>query len=404
VRGPASVPAQVPVVAVPVAPDPWTLTPALPRFAQIEPIGRCNLACRMCTVNDRGDEVAELPFERFVELLDQMPGLQELHLQGLGEPMLHPRFFDMVEQAAARGIRVSANTNLTLLTEARARRCITSGLAALSVSLDGASAAVYEAVRLKASFAKVLRNLDRLVQARDAAQAVDAARRLDIRGVMVLMRPNLHELPALVQLLHDHGVHALLVQRLSSDLTQPDLPARYIPIRRYVDDAELRPADLPRAEEVFAEARQLAHRLGFQLFLPRLQPAHTGQAAATRAAAVADPQGGDPASASRPRCSWPWDQLYLTAAGELLPCCMVATADRASFGKVFGGGAGAAIRTPAPEAPAAAGIAPDPAGAAAATGLLARWHGDAAQAFRADLRHGTAPAVCRSCALYHGTF
>ncbi len=47
--------------------------PALPRFAQIEPIGRCNLACRMCPVNERGDEVAELSIERFRELLDQMP-------------------------------------------------------------------------------------------------------------------------------------------------------------------------------------------------------------------------------------------------------------------------------------------------------------------------------------------
>ncbi|MCK7499859.1 MAG: radical SAM protein [Comamonadaceae bacterium] len=143
--------------------------PPLPRFAQIEPVGRCNLQCRMCTVNHRGDAVAELPLERYVAWLDEMPQLAELHLQGLGEPMLHPRFFEMVEIAVARGIRVSANTNLTLLTHERARRCAASGLAELSVSLDGASAPVYEAVRHGASFEKVLRNLDRLVAARDAA-------------------------------------------------------------------------------------------------------------------------------------------------------------------------------------------------------------------------------------------
>jgi radical SAM protein with 4Fe4S-binding SPASM domain len=320
--------------------------PPLPRFAQIEPVGRCNLACRMCTVNERGDEVATLSLERFRELLDQMPGLQELHLQGLGEPMLHPQFFEMVNMAASRGIQVSANSNLTLLTPRRAELCVTSGLHALSVSLDGATAPVYEAIRRKASFAKVLRNLGRLVDARDAAGSP-----LQVRLVMVLMRANLHELPALVRLAHEQRVPEILVQRLSSDLGQPDLPAQYIPIKQYVEGAELGPADLGEAAAVFDESRRLARTLGITLHLPRLQAA---------------PQGG--------RCDWPWTQLYLTAAGQLLPCCMVATADRATFGNVFDGG------------------------------LVARWQGEAAQSFRAALADGEPPAVCRSCALYHGTF
>ena len=338
------------------------LAPPLPRFAQIEPVGRCNLACRMCTVHERGDAVAELSLERYVQLLDALPQLEQLHLQGLGEPMLHPRFFDMVEIAARRGIRVSANSNLTLLTERRAARCISSGLAALSVSLDGASAAVYESIRRRASFAKVLRNLDRLVAARDAAPSP----RLEVRAVMVLMRGNLAELPALLRLLHAHGVPELLVQRLSSDLAQPDAEARYIPIRRYVESAELREADLPRARGVFEAARAQAEALGMRLHLPRLDEA--------------------PACTPSPtRCGWPWEQLYITAAGALLPCCMVATADRASFGGVF-----------AANEPCQPGHDD--------VQLLERWHGAEAQAFRSALTSAAPPAVCRSCALYHGKF
>ncbi len=340
--------------------EPVTLTPPLPRFAQIEPIGRCNLACRMCTVNDRGDTVSEMSLARFESLLDQLPGLEELHLQGLGEPMLHPRFFDMVTLAAQRGIRVSANTNLTLLTPERARCCVESGLASISVSLDGASAAVYESIRRKASFAKVVRNLGRLVDARDAACSP-----LEVRGVMVLMRANLHELPALLQLLHDYRVRELLVQRLSSDLSQPQLPARYIPIRNYVQEAELQPSDLARAAQVFAEARALAASLGMTLHLPRLD--------ARPASSPCVPSGA-------PRCTWPWEQLYVTAAGEMLPCCMVATADRASFGNVFADEAAQAPQLPQ------------------------HWHGERAQAFRAALASSQPPPVCRSCALYHGTF
>src|SRR5215211_2247775 len=115
----------------------------LPTYLQVEPVGQCNLRCRMCPIQFRRDGPPHGPpafmrFEDFVRLLDQFPGLRELQLQGLGEPMMHPRFFDMVELAASRGIKVGTNTNLTLLNSKRAGRCVSSGLAELSASLDGA--------------------------------------------------------------------------------------------------------------------------------------------------------------------------------------------------------------------------------------------------------------------------
>ena len=40
----------------------------------------------------------------------------------------------------------------------------------------------------------------------------------------------------------------------------------------------------------------------------------------------------------------------------------------------------------------------------AARDFAAIWHGDAYTAFRAELASETPPAVCRSCAVYSGTF
>ena len=99
----------------------------LPQYAQIEPVGQCNLRCQMCAIQFRQDgppygPLAFMPFETFTRLVDELTGLRELHLQGLGEPMMHPRFFDMVEYAAQRGISVSTNSNLTLLNDRRAER------------------------------------------------------------------------------------------------------------------------------------------------------------------------------------------------------------------------------------------------------------------------------------------
>jgi MoaA/NifB/PqqE/SkfB family radical SAM enzyme len=351
--------------AAPVTPEPDPLLPPLPRFAQVEPVGRCNLACRMCAVNQRPTEqqAQTMSVAQFDALLAQLPGLQELHLQGLGEPMLHPEFFTLVEHAVARGIRVSANTNATLITPVRARRCVESGLSALSISLDGAGASTYESIRQGASFVKVTRNIERLVRARRAMRSDTPALRL----VMVLMKSNLAELPALIELAADLGVFEVLVQRLASDLAEPTLPARYLPVQAYLRHAELRGHDLAEASAVFAFARERAARLKVALHLPRLTPGPGGSRAAPG-------KRGPAARLPQPRCAWPFDKLYVTAGGEALPCCMVGTPDRAHLGNVL------------------------------RDGVRAVWTGPAAQQWRAGLLGDAPGALCRGCALYRGTF
>src|SRR5947209_19197420 len=100
---------------------------------QVEPVGQCNLRCQMCPIQFRQDgpphgPPAFMAFETFTRLIDQLPRLRELHLQWLGEPMMHPRFADMVAYAARKGVRVSTNSNLTRLSPTRAERCVTRGL------------------------------------------------------------------------------------------------------------------------------------------------------------------------------------------------------------------------------------------------------------------------------------
>src|SRR5690242_20457785 len=136
----------------------------LPTYLQIEPVGQCNLRCQMCAIQFRQDgpphgPPAFMAFDAFARLVDGFDGLEELHLQGLGEPMMHPRFFDMVAYDAAKGIRVSTNSNLTLLNERRASLLVTSGLACLHVSIDGATPETYERIRVRAHFDRVVRNL-----------------------------------------------------------------------------------------------------------------------------------------------------------------------------------------------------------------------------------------------------
>jgi radical SAM protein with 4Fe4S-binding SPASM domain len=329
-----------------------------PTFLQVEPVGQCNLRCQMCPIQFRTDgpphgPPAFMPFERFVQILDQFPGVPELQLQGLGEPMMHPRFFDMVEHAVGRGMQVSTNSNLTLLNARRAERCVRSGLAWLHVSIDGATAETYERIRLRSRLERVLHNLQTLL---------DARRRLEselphLRLVMVIMRQNLHELPDIVRLAHRWSMEAIHVQHLCHDFGESTLPSHYKPMHDFVEEQTLLSEESSRIERYFDAARLTASELGIDLRLPRTRP-----------------RPHPPGTPGRKRCSWPWTGAYISYQGYAMPCCMVATPDRVNFGNVVD------------------------------EGVVPIWNGDAYEQFRARLDSEEPPEICRSCAVYLGTF
>src|SRR3954447_1425902 len=139
---------------------------ALPTELQVEVTAACNLRCEMCLVAyrpplDRAHN--SFAIDGFRDLLDELPDLQKITLQGLGEPLLAPDLFAMIAAASERGIRVGFNTNATVLTRRKAERLVAAGLDWLHVSLDGATAATYEAIRKGSSFERVHRNVLGLV-------------------------------------------------------------------------------------------------------------------------------------------------------------------------------------------------------------------------------------------------
>src|SRR4029450_4091466 len=82
---------------------------------------------------------APFPLDRFVALLDELPDLEQVTLQGLGEPLLHPDLAGMIRAAKDRGLTGGVNTNGTLLTGRRIDELLDSGVDWLHVSVDGAT-------------------------------------------------------------------------------------------------------------------------------------------------------------------------------------------------------------------------------------------------------------------------
>jgi radical SAM protein with 4Fe4S-binding SPASM domain len=74
------------------------------------------------------------------------------------------------------------------------------------------------------------------------------------------------------------------------------------------------------------------------------------------------------------RCDWPWRGAYISYQGLSMPCCMISTPDRMNLGDVR------------------------------ERGVAAVWRSPAYESFRLQLASDTPPEICRSCAVYSGTF
>jgi len=328
--------------------------PALPRELQLEVTGACNLACTMCLVSYRpkvGKREGSMSYDMFRRLVDELPGLERLTLQGLGEPLLAPRIIDMIAYASARGIAVGFNTNAQLLTPERSDRLAGSGLSWLCISVDGAVAETYEAIRGGSRFSLLERHVPALMEAMARQGA-----RTDVSLVFVAMRRNIAELPDVVRLAARWGVPKVRVQNLSHSFDDTDPSGSYADIRRFAAEQALWTGrDHALAQEAFEQARAAAVEVGCELRLPRLE------------------QPDQPAS-DRRGCDWPWRSAYVTHRGSVQPCCMVMGSDRVSLGDVN----------------------------EASFGRI--WEGKAYGEFRTRLEGDDPPDVCRGCSLYRHVF
>ena len=116
-----------------------------PSYVNIDLTARCNLNCVGCPFH--GPEASlrppsgahiprDLPFTLYNSILTELRalGTPKVHLQGSGEPLLHPEVVRMTAQARQMGFEVMLLTNGTLLNEATCRELLAAGPDTIRVS------------------------------------------------------------------------------------------------------------------------------------------------------------------------------------------------------------------------------------------------------------------------------
>lgn len=268
----------------------------LPRELYIETTNRCNLKCRTCPQYfGMPEDFADLTPDLVERILDQFPFVRRVVLHGIGEPLLNKDLPQIIESVKRRGAYALFNTNGLLLGGRLAEPVIRAGLDELRVSVDSASPETYTLVRGMDGFDRIIDNLRGLAALKATLGVTTPKVSLWITG----MKSNVAELPALVRLAHDIGVQEVYLQRLV--YSGRGLAVQDEALFRQADDTEL---------VAVREAEQLAANLGVTL---------KGSGEASAAEMIA----GDTADAdSYNACRRPWSLMYVTANGNVLPCCI----------------------------------------------------------------------------------
>ncbi len=100
---------------------------------------RCNLRCIHCySDSDAREYPGELTWDQCRGVLDDLAqfGVPGVLLSG-GEPLIHPRCFDLAGYARSKGLRLTLSTNGTLIDRNAAQRLKELGFAYVGISLDG---------------------------------------------------------------------------------------------------------------------------------------------------------------------------------------------------------------------------------------------------------------------------
>jgi MoaA/NifB/PqqE/SkfB family radical SAM enzyme len=271
----------------------------LPVCLYVEVTNRCNLKCRTC-VQYRGMPEAprDLSFDEMMRVADQVPGLNRIVLHGIGEPLLNKELPRIVRGLKDRGTHVLFNSNALLLNSELARELIESGLDEFRVSLDAAGESTYAGVRGAERFSDVVKNLTAFLQMRNE----NARSKPSVSAWMVGTKENVRDLPDLILLASRIGIDEVYLQRLVFPL---DDSGHGLASRKNAISSSMK-----EIREILAKSVSLSRRLNIRMTASGLGTPFESLHRKTRE------------ESPWRQCRRPWEVAYITARGNLLPCCI----------------------------------------------------------------------------------
>lgn len=254
---------------------------------QVEVSSTCNLQCRQCFQYIEGHKMGFFTRELWDKRINPVLGqLSDIHLVGIGEPLLCQDFFYFVEESKKHNINVHTISNLQLVNKDVAEKLVLSGLNELSFSCDGISQETYEKIKVNGKFEKLKSTLDMINKFKLQYNSLFPRLILNFGA----MKSNIHELPQVVEFAKKYHVHLIIAYH--NVIYLPDLKDESLYHYQQLSDQK------------FGLARQQAEKLGIPMLFPGLfsQPIKQKD--------------------NKIYCNYPNRHLYIYSDGRVGPCCM----------------------------------------------------------------------------------
>lgn len=265
----------------------------------LEATNRCNLRCKGCILYRGGWEPdRDVTLDELITIADQLPTLERVFLHGIGEPLLNDALLDMIRYLKQRHVYVLFNSNGVLLDEQRRQGLIQAGLDELRISLDAASAQGYRRIRNSDQFERVVENITAFTSLQTRQRVAHPKLSVWFLGT----RDNIAELPGVVALAAEMGVTDVYLQRLVyfQDDKGYGIARQANTLRGATDDTL---ALIQKSQDMAARQGIRFNASGLSTPIESLRG-----------------ENGD----ERPwkKCYRPYSLMYITANGNVLPCCI----------------------------------------------------------------------------------
>ncbi len=165
-----------------------------PKYFEIETVNACNARCIMCTINEwAGNDSQVMSNKLFNKFVDEVSRFSDwieiICLNRDGEPTLDKEISSKIKRLKDVGIKkVRFITNGQNLNDKLAREVLESGVDEVMFSIDSLKKEIYESIRIKLNFDKVLENTLNYIKIRNE---INPSSQVTIR--MVELPQNINE-------------------------------------------------------------------------------------------------------------------------------------------------------------------------------------------------------------------
>ncbi len=267
-----------------------------PSSIQLEPTTKCNLKCVTCSRHTFSASRLnrDLTLDEFKYIIDSIPTLKKIKIQGMGEPFLNKHISEILEHGFLKGIKFKTVSNGMMINEDNAGS-ILKHCTDIVVSLDSPNKDHYEAIRKGASYDKVINAVKLLLRMKKQVHS-----KCKIRLSCVATHLNYKELPAYFELCERLSVDTAGVVEVENWLVS--IQDQYPDNRNFIEDSR----------KVKDEIRQCVKK-----YEDKIKIAYLGSERRMR------------------HCMWPKNSCFITVDGYVTPCCIRPDPTVLNFGNIF---------------------------------------------------------------------